>query len=332
MLNAMGNALDYYRAHFGPYQFNYARIIEFPGYASFAQAFAGTMPYSESIGFNANTNDPEKIDFTTYVVAHEMAHQYWAHQVIGADMQGGTITSETLAQYSALMVMKHLYGPDKIRRFLKYELDNYLSGRKAEAVEELPLERVENQAYIHYRKGAVAMYLLQERLGEDAVNRALARFDAKWRFKGPPYLRSLDLIDEFRKEAKTPEQQQLITDLFEKITLYDLKVTDAVTKKVGNEWETTLTVSAAKYYANGKGDETKAKLQEPIEVGLFTARPGLGAFSNRNVVVMGREEIHDGTQKIVIRSRAKPTYAGVDPYNFYIDRNSDDNVKDVTAS
>jgi ABC-type transport system involved in multi-copper enzyme maturation permease subunit len=332
MLNAMGNALDYYRAHFGPYQFNYARIIEFPGYASFAQAFAGTMPYSESIGFNANTNDPEKIDFTTYVVAHEMAHQYWAHQVIGADMQGGTLTSETLAQYSALMVMKHLYGPDKIRRFLKYELDNYLSGRKAEAVEELPLERVENQAYIHYRKGAVAMYLLQERLGEDAVNRALARFDAKFRFKGAPYLRSVDLISEFRKEAKTPEQQQLITDLFEKITLYDLKVTDAVTKKVGNEWETTLTVSAAKYYANGKGDETKAKLEEPIEVGLFTARPGLGAFSQKDVVVMGRQPIRDGTQKIVIRSKAKPAYAGVDPYNFYIDRNSDDNVKDVTAS
>ena len=53
MLNAMGTALDYYRANFGPYQFNYARIVEFPGYASFAQAFAGTMPYSESIGFNA---------------------------------------------------------------------------------------------------------------------------------------------------------------------------------------------------------------------------------------------------------------------------------------
>ena len=49
------------------------------------------MPYSESIGFNANTDDPTKIDFTTYVVAHEMSHQYWAHQVIGADMQGGTM-------------------------------------------------------------------------------------------------------------------------------------------------------------------------------------------------------------------------------------------------
>ncbi|MDQ3080132.1 MAG: aminopeptidase, partial [Pseudomonadota bacterium] len=230
MLRAMGQSLDYYRANFGPYQFNYARIIEFPGYASFAQAFAGTMPYSESIGFNANTDDPTKIDFTTYVIAHEIAHQYWAHQVVGADMQGGTLSSETLAQYSALMVMKKMYGPDQIRRFLKYELDSYLRSRKGEAVEELPLERVENQGYIHYRKGSLAMYLLQERLGEAAVNRALARFVAKYRFKGAPYVRSTDLIAEFRREATTPEQQQLITDLFERITLYDLKLTDASTR------------------------------------------------------------------------------------------------------
>jgi ABC-type transport system involved in multi-copper enzyme maturation permease subunit len=331
MLKAMGTALDYYRANFGPYQFNYARIIEFPGYSSFAQAFAGTMPYSETIGFNANTTDPEKIDFTTYVVSHEMAHQYWAHQVVGAGMQGGTSMSETLAQYSALMVMKHLYGPDKIRRFLKYELDNYLRDRADEAVEEVPLERVENQGYIHYRKGAVAMYLLQERLGEDAVNRALSRFLAKWRFKGPPYPRSLDLVAEYRKEAKTPEQQQLITDLFEKITLYDLKVADATTRKDATGWTTTLTIKADKFYASGKGVETRTKLAEPIEIGLFTARPGLGAFSAKEVQVIERRPIVNGTQTIVIHSKAKPAFAGVDPYNFYIDRNSDDNVKEVTA-
>jgi len=331
MLNAMGTALDYYRANFGPYQFNYARIIEFPGYNSFAQAFAGTMPYSESIGFNANTTDPTKIDFTSYVISHEMAHQYWAHQVIGANMQGGTISSETLAQYSALMVMKHMYGPDKIRRFLKYELDSYLQNRQGEVVEEVPLERVENQAYIHYRKGSLVMYLLQERLGEAAVNRALARFLDRFRFKGAPYERSVDLISEFRKEGKTPEQQQLITDLFEKITLYDLKVADAKTRKDGDGWTTTLTVAADKYYARGKGEESKAALSEPIEVGLFTARPGLGAFSAKDVIVMGREPVRRGVQKITVHSKVKPAFAGIDPYNFYVDRNSDDNVKDVTA-
>ena len=246
-------------------------------------------------------------------------------------MQGGTSLSETLAQYSALMVMKHLYGPDKIRRFLKYELDNYLRSRAGEAVEEVPLERVENQGYVHYRKGAVVMYLLQQRLGEDAVNSALSRFLAKYRFKGPPYPRSLDLIAELRKEAGTPEQQQLITDLFGRITLYDLKVTDASTRKTGDGWTTTLTIAANKYYANGKGEESKAKLDEAIEVGLFAARPGLGEFSAKDVIVMGRERLHDGSQRVTLASKAKPAFAGVDPYNFYIDRNSDDNVKAVTA-
>lgn len=331
MLRAMGSSLDYYRANFGPYQFNYARIIEFPGYQSFAQAFAGTMPYSESIGFNADTNDPEKIDFTSYVVAHEIAHQYWAHQVVGADQQGGTLTSETLAQYSALMVMRKLYGPDQIRRFLKYELDRYLSGRKGEATEELPLIRVENQGYIHYRKGAVVMYLLQEQMGEVRVNAALRRFVARHRFKGPPYLRSLDLITELRKEARTPAEQQLITDLFETITLYDLKVSDAVTRKVGNQWQTTLTLRAGKFSADGKGEERAVPLAEPIEIGLFTARPGLGAFSAKDVLMMERRPIRGGTSRLVLTTTVKPSFAGIDPYNFRIDRISDDNVKDVTT-
>jgi ABC-2 type transport system permease protein len=195
----------------------------------------------------------------------------------------------------------------------------------------VPLERVENQAYIHYRKGSLVMYLLQERLGEAAVDRALSRFDARFRFKGAPYLRSVDLIDEFRKEAKTPEQQQLITDLFERITVYDMKVKDASTRKDATGWTTTLTVQADKYYASGKGAETKAKLAEPVEIGLFTGRPGLGAFSAKDVVMMERKPLANGTQRIVLHSAKKPAFAGVDPYNFYIDRNSDDNVKEVTA-
>ena len=331
MLTAMETALDYYQANFGPYQFNQARIVEFPGYASFAQAFANTMPYSEDIGFAADVRDPEKIDYVTYVTAHEVAHQYWAHQVIGADMQGSTILSETLAQYSALMVMKKIYGPDKIRRFLKYELDDYLAGRKGEAIEELPIYRVENQPYIHYRKGALVMYLLQERLGEEAVNRALARFIEAHKFKSAPYPRSVDLISEFRKEAKTPEQQALIIDLFEKITVYDLKAKSAVTKKTADGlWTTTITVEAKKYYADGEGVEKEAPLAEPIEIGLFTARPGLAAFNAKTVVSMEQRMVKAGQQVIVVKSKVKPTFAGIDPYNFYIDRDSDDNLIAVT--
>lgn len=332
MIRALEAGLDYYQANFGPYQFDHARIIEFPGYQSFAQAFAGTMPYSESVGFAADVTDPDAIDYVTYITAHELAHQYWAHQVVGADMQGQTVTSETLAQYSALMVMKKIYGPDKIRRFLKYELDQYLGGRKGDAIGEQPLYRVENQPYIHYRKGSLVFYLLQERLGEDAVNRALSRFIRTWKFKPAPFHRSVDLISELRKEATTAEQQALITDLFERITIYDLKAKQAKAVK-GRDglWTTTVMLEANKFYADSKGNEKPARLDENIEIGLFGARPGIGAFGAKDVISIDRTPVKGGQQQIVIKSKRKPAFAGIDPYNFYIDRNSDDNVIDVTS-
>jgi ABC-type transport system involved in multi-copper enzyme maturation permease subunit len=331
MLKAMKTSLGYYERNFGPYQFGYARIIEFPGYESFAQAFAGTMPYSESIGFAADVRDPETIDYVSYLTAHELGHQYWAHQVVGGDMQGSTLLSETLAQYSALMVMEELYGPDKIRRFLKFELDQYLAGRKSDVLDEQPLMRVENQQHIHYRKGSLAMYLLQHRLGEDAVNRALARLITKYKFQGAPYPRSLDLIVELRKEAKTPEQQALITDLFATITIYDLKAKEAVTKQAADgRWTTRITIDAGKFTADGKGKQTPSKLAESIEVGVFTARPGAGAFDTADVLSMKRLPIRAGTQVVEVITAKKPLFAGVDPYNFYIDRDSDDNLVPVS--
>lgn len=327
MLDALQASLDYYQANFGPYQFDQARIIEFPGYDTFAQAFANTMPYSESIGFVADNSDPDEIDYVTYVTAHELGHQYWAHQIIGANMQGGTMLSETLAQYSALMVMKKLYGEDKIRRFLKYELDRYLRDRGGEAIEEQPLGRVENQQYIHYRKGSLAMYLLQERLGEDAVNRALRTVLERYKFKGAPYPRSIDLIQALKVEAKTPEQQALVTDLFERITLYDLKVQEpTAVRRADGKWEVSVPVEARKLYADGKGNEKEAAFAEAIEVGLFTAEPGRGAFSRNDVIRMDRQRIRSGKQILKFVTDKKPTHAGVDPYNFYIDRNSADNV------
>ncbi len=327
MLNALEKSLDYYRANLGPYQFPHARIIEFPGYASFAQAFAGTMPYSESIGFVADYADEGDIDAVTYVVAHEVAHQYWAHQIISANQQGGTIMVETMAQYSAMMVMKEIYGEDQMRRFLKFELDNYLTSRGGEAIEELPLVQVENQGYIHYRKGAVVMYLLQDRLGEDRVNVMLSELLDRYRFKGPPYAISTDLVEGFESLARNDEERQLIEDLLRKITLYDLKVEEAESKELPDgSWETVITVSAAKFYADGEGAETEAPLADQIEVGAFTARPGLGAFDKSNVLLMERKPVKSGEQEIRIITDKQPTYVGIDPYNKYVDRNSDDNL------
>jgi len=332
MLKAMVTGLDYYQANFSPYQFHQARIIEFPDYAQFAQAFANTMPYSEGIGFVADPTKPDKIDYNTYITAHELGHQWWAHQIIGADMQGGTVLSETLAQYSALMVMEKTYGPNGIRKFLKRELDSYLRNRGGEVVEELPLIRVEDQGYIHYRKGSLVMYLLRDQLGENTVNAALRKLLADHAFKGAPYPRSQDLVDALRHEAGSDAQaQELITDLFEKITLYDLKTKSATARKrPDGRYDLTLTVDARKAYADGQGKETQAPLTyEVFDIGAFNAKPGDKAFVDKDVLYFHRRPLRSGAQTITVIVDKLPKFAGLDPYNKRIDRNSDDNAVKV---
>jgi len=332
MMRAMTLSLDYYHAQFGPYQFRQARILEFPDYAQFAQSFANTIPYSEGLGFIANYRDPEKIDLVTYVTAHELAHQWWAHQIIGADQQGSTVLSETLAQYSALMVMEKIYGPEKIRKFLKYELDNYLRSRGTEAIEELPLIRVENQPYIHYRKGALVMYRLKDEIGEAAINRALRSLLAKYAFKAAPYPTSLDLVAALRAEAPA-DKQGLITDLFEKIIVYDIKTTKAVaTKRKDGQYDLTLTVDAKKLNADGQGKETALPMTEAVDVGLFTVKPEAKDFDRSKILALKSVPLRSGVQTLVLTVPSLPKFAGVDPYAKLIDRNADDNLVTVGKS
>lgn len=332
MLDAMKASLDVFSEKFSPFQFRQARILEFPTYERFAQSFANTVPYSEGIGFIQNFDEAksdEKIDLVTYVTAHEIGHQWWGHQIVGAEKQGMTLLSESFAQYSALLVMEKLYGKEQIRKFLKGELDRYLRSRGGEVIEELPLVRVENQAYIHYEKGALAMYWLKEVAGEDVVNRALQKLLAEFAFKAAPYPSSTDFIRLLRAEAG-PQHELLITDLFENITLYDMKATDATaTKRADGKFDVSFTVEGKKLYADGKGKETEAALDEPFDIGVFTDEPGKKGYKRESVLLMERRQMKSGKQVISLVVNSPPKFVGVDPYNKRIDRNSDDNLTKV---
>lgn len=330
MIEATKKSLDYFTREFGPYPYRQFRILEFPAYAVFAQSFPNTIPFSEAIGFVADLSDPRDIDYVGYVTAHELAHQWWAHQVVGRYAQGMTVLVETLAQYSALMVMEREYGPEKMRRFLKYELDRYLSSRGGELIEELPLKLVENQGYIHYRKGSLVMYALKDAMGEAAVNRALRRLLDEYAFKGPPFPLSGALIDALRAEA-APDQQALITDLFERITLFDLKVTDArVDALPDGRYRVAFDVEAHQLDADGQGRETEVPLNLALDVAVFgAAGDDLGEDDLPDPLVIEKRPVASGTTSFEFVVDEAPERVGIDPYLKMIDRNPADNLKRV---
>jgi ABC-2 type transport system permease protein len=329
MMRSMQKSLEYFTKNFGPYAHKQARIIEFPRVASFAQAFPGTMPYSESIGFIAKMEKPDDIDMVYYVVAHEMAHQWWAHQVIGANMQGATALSEMLAQYSALMVMEKEYGRDTMRKFLEYEMDRYLRSRGRELLKERPVLTVEaDQGYIHYRKGSAVMYYLKEMIGEEAVNSALRKLIQKFAYAPAPYPTSHDLVDALREV--TPENlRYLIKDLFEDITLFGNRTLLAKAKKQADgKYEVTVEVETRKFKADEKGNETEVPVADFIEIGAF-AKPAKDARYGK-VLYRQRMEMKPGRAQYKFTVAEEPEKAGIDPMRLLIDRLPEDNMKKVT--
>ncbi|MCO1332817.1 hypothetical protein MO867_00565 [Microbulbifer sp. OS29] len=330
MVEGVKKSLEYFSKAFSPYQYRQLRIVEFPGYEKFAQAFPNTVPFSESIGFVADLRDPNEIDYVFYVTAHEVAHQWWAHQLLGANVQGATMLSETLAQYSALMVMEQAYGPEKIRRFLKYELDRYLSARGSELLEELPISRNENQPYIHYRKGSMAMYALKDAMGEEAINAALASLLKDKGFSSDPYPTSMDLISHLRARAEA-HHQDLITDMLERVVLFDLKVEKASTEQLENgNYRVSVELNSHKFEADGDGQEKEVPLKNWIDIAIFKEDPDENTSSD-NVLYLAKHDIREGSTVLEFEVTEKPGIAGIDPYIKMIDKNPDDNLLTIEA-
>jgi hypothetical protein len=100
-------------------------------------------------------------------------------------------------------------------------------------------------------------------------------------------------------------------------------------KRADGKWDVKLEVEARKMYADGKGVETDTPLDEALDVGVFTAEPGKKEFKRTSVLSMERQRVRSGKQTLTVVVDQEPKFAGVDPYNKYVDRNSDDNVQPV---
>jgi hypothetical protein len=329
MMRSLEKSLDYYTRNFGPYRHKQCRILEFPRYSAFAQAFPGTMPYSESIGFIADLREvsTEDIDLVFYVVAHEMGHQYWAHQLCGANMQGSEWMSEGFAQYSALMVMEAEYGRDKMHKFLKYEMDGYLSRRGREAEGEQPIYKTERQAYIHYQKASVAMYYLKEMIGEQKVNQALRSLLDAFAYRKPPYATSLHALRAL-KQVTPDSLAYLVQDGFETITLFSNRVLTATSRKVADGYEVKVTFAAEKFRADSMGKETPQPVNDYIDVACFSRPEGQAEYGKK--LFYQRRKISGKHNQLTFKTKEAPYLFGVDPYHFLIDRNPDDNTQRIS--
>lgn len=343
MFAAMKTSMDTYTEVFSPYQYAQLRIMEFP-YASFAQAFAGTVPFSENIGFvqdPGDAEDPENVDFASYVTMHEIGHQWFAHQVIGAYAKGSNLLSEGLTENATMLAYERHFDFAKARRVVEERVAiQYLTSRTFERDDEPVLAEAENQGYLNYQKTSWVMWGMRGLMGNEPVQTAVRRFLTEYHASnGAPYPTTLELIDLFKEEID-PEHHALIDDYWNKITFWDLGYqdeTEITVTPVGNRFEVSIPLTLDKKYASEEdGEETSvseidgAELNELVQIGFYTEDPKdtLGS----NPMALETIRISEAERTVTVTLDERPTHVVLDPHRYLIERNVNDNSRNIESA
>ncbi|HEU4559032.1 MAG TPA: M1 family aminopeptidase [Longimicrobium sp.] len=321
MLRSTRASLDYYTRNFGPYPHPQLKLVEFPRYEDFARAYPGMIVFGEGASVLTRVG-AGTFDSPFMLTAHEVAHQWWGHQVMGADVQGSQMLSETLAQYGAMMVMEKELGSRPVHQFLQTMHIEYLNRRGTHANPEVPLMLTGDHDHLHYRKGAVAMYALRDIIGEARVNAALRRVVERHGYRGPPFPTTLDLHRELA--AVTPDSlRYLLTDLLETITVWDLAATGARAEPAGGgAWRVMLSVRTAKLRSDSVGNHTEVPMNDWVEIGVFGADPN-GETLGRPLYLR-KHRLRAGQQTVTVTVPGRPTLAGIDPFHKLLTRNKEE--------
>ncbi len=321
MMNALKSTISYNSKNYGKYYHKQARIIEFP-YGSYAQAFPGTMPYSENVGFILDIDkDNGDLDIAFKIGAHETSHQWWAHQVIGGDVQGATMLSESFAEYSSLMILKNEYGEKIIPKYTKYDVDRYMRGRASESKKEEPLYKVEGESYVRYPKGGVSLFAIQELIGEDSMNAAMKQFIDMYAYKEPPYPTTLDFIDVL--ESKVPDSMKyIIDDYLKQITFYDSRVKEVQLDSTPSNYNVTVDLSISKTWSDSLGNETNKPINDLVFIGLYTKNNEQDSLIDYRSFRLKNKEA-----KLKYSIKSKPYKLVIDPYHLWMDKIQKDNEK-----
>jgi hypothetical protein len=138
----------------------------------------------------------------------------------------------------------------------------------------------------------------------------------------PPFPTSRDLVDELRAAAG-PEYQNLITDLFEKIVLYDISVTAAEVHPVSDGYEVALDITGTQLEADGAGAEHEVPLDTWFQIAIFPDSDH--DMIELQPLYLQHHRLRSGLQRITVRVVEKPGTASIDPFLLMIERMRSDN-------
>ncbi len=329
MMSGIERTLNYQKQHFGDYQHDNIRIIEFPdSEGTYATAFANNIPMSE-IRFVSNADSlNNKTDLAFYVPAHELVHHWWGGLLIPARAKGASMLAESITEYLTLNIYGSHYGKEAAEKFLSLQHRRYWNGHNKETGIEPPLYLVEShEQYISYGKGVIVMNALSHSVGENEFNSLLNEFMNTYNPASPPYPTSVDFV-QFLNNELPDSLKRYLDEQFKQVVYFDNELLEAVSKKKGKgEYEVSFKLSTKKWRLL-PDDPTKnpqeSSVSDWVQVGIYDKSEKLIWFDWIHV-----ESNHT---KKTITLKNEPYSIRIDPNLLIIDKDTKDNKMKIVNS
>lgn len=322
MVQGVQASFNYLSGELGKYPHSEIRFAEVPGYNKGLRAYPMNIFYREGFALLKPAENPRGVDIVFATVAHEVAHQWWGHQVSPAPIKGAALITESLAWFSAFEIMEQALGKEKFLTILGLARSDYFSPQERDAD---PLLQA-NQTSLIYRKGPLALYTLREYIGKEQVRLGLQNFFKKYSAVDTARPVPSDLYKEL--QTVTPDSMRyLLHDLFATNTFWELQPVRVIASEVrSGKWKVKLDIKARKFTVDKKGNETAIPMNDWIQIGVY-GQPG--KTNAENNLYMQQHRIRSGVQRIEIEVTSKPALAGIDPNRLLMDLENYDNVTEV---
>ncbi|WBL41726.1 M1 family aminopeptidase [Algoriphagus halophytocola] len=324
-LEVMDQSLRILTETFGPYPFKKLSILEIPSYWGFGGfAHPGMISMVEDNYFLVKPNPKNQFDLQSKRVIHEVAHQWFGHLLAPRNLPGASFFVEGLAKYSEALVLEKTVGKQAFWNITDNANRNYFSGRAFATETEPALSEMRGQNYLAYGKSVLSLLAMEDLIGSKKLNSVIRKMVDKSRENSIPSIAFQDFLKELDANCKASEMR-LIRDWLEKVIHYDIKIESLQSSEFDNgNFEIRVAYAAKKLETLSDGSIREIELNEPIRIALFENHPNKNIME-KEIISSEIFTLESGKNELILHSRVKPKWIGIDPWGTRPDQDRRDN-------
>lgn len=324
-LATMKTSLEMLSEAFGKYPDEHLKIVEVPSYWGFGGfAHPGVISMVEDNYFLVRSEPENQFDLKRKRVIHEVAHQWFGHLLAPRNLPGASLFVEGFAKYAEAMVMEKEIGKSALWHLTDNANRTYFSGRAFASETEPALSMIENQGYLSYGKSLLSLLATQELIGEEKLNSVFHKIVETNRENTQPKVKVSDFLSELSAVCK-PSENALISDWFEKVIHYNIKIENVTIQVLhSGEYELKIAYAAKKLETLIDGSVREIAMDEPLTISLLSDHPEQ-IESDSEIISTYKSPLKNGNGDLIIISKVKPQWVGIDPWGTRPDQNRRDN-------